>query len=138
MFGFLIFIIVERNFLYNSLYVLRERLLKHLCSIRAWVPMSFFLSLSLSLPPSGSLFHFLIVDSGPPGSDPLKDPNTSTVFFISFAVHLCLFFSSSRSLLNISCIFSIYASILFLRFSIITSISLNSFSGRLPISSSCI
>ena len=53
-FGFLIFIIVERNFLYNSLYILRERSLKHLCSIRAWVPMSFslslFLSLSLSLP----------------------------------------------------------------------------------------
>ena len=54
-FGFLIFIIVERNSLYNSLYILTERSLKHLCSIRAWVPMSFslslFLSLSLSLHP---------------------------------------------------------------------------------------
>ena len=49
-FGFLIFIIVERNFLYNSLYILTERSLKHLCSIRAWVPVSFFLSFSLSLP----------------------------------------------------------------------------------------
>ena len=56
-------------------------LIKHPCSIRAWVPTSFFLSFSLSLalslllPPSGSLFHFLIIDSGPPGSSPLKDPN---------------------------------------------------------------
>ena len=45
---------------------------------------------------------------------------------------VCLLFSSSRSLLNISCIFSI----LFPRFWIIfTIITLNSFSGRLPISS---
>ena len=55
-FGFLIFIILKRNFLYNSLYILTERSLKHLCSIRAWVPvsffLSFFLSLSLSLPPT--------------------------------------------------------------------------------------
>ena len=48
-FGFLIFIIVERNFLYISLYILTERSLKHLCSIRAWVPVSFSLSLSPSL-----------------------------------------------------------------------------------------
>ena len=73
MFGFLIFIIVERNFLNNSLYILRERSLRHLCSIRVWVPVSFFLSSSLSLP--SALFHFLIVNSGPPGSGPLKDPN---------------------------------------------------------------
>ena len=46
---------------------------------------------------------------------------------------VCLLFSSSRSLLNVSCIFSI----LFPRFWIIfTIITLNSFSGRLPISSS--
>ena len=57
MLGFLIFIIVVRNFLYHSLYMLLEKSLKHLCSIRAWVPvsvylsffLSFFLSLSLSL-----------------------------------------------------------------------------------------
>ena len=55
MFGFLIFIIVERNFLNNGLYILTERSLKHLCSIRVWVPVSFFLSSSLSLPPSSSL-----------------------------------------------------------------------------------
>ena len=75
MFGFLIFITVERNFLNNSLYVLTERSLKHLCSIRVWVPvfLSFFLSLSLPLPLA--LFHFLIVNSGPPGSSPFKDPN---------------------------------------------------------------
>ena len=47
-FGFLIFIIVKRNFLYNSLHILTESSLKHLCSIRAWVPVSFSLSLSLS------------------------------------------------------------------------------------------
>ena len=47
--------------------------------------------------------------------------------------HHCLFFSSSRSLVNVSCIFSIR----FPRFWIIfTIITLNSFSGRLPISSS--
>ena len=45
-FSFLIFIIVERNFLYHSLYILTEKSLKHLCSIRAWVPVSFSLSLS--------------------------------------------------------------------------------------------
>ena len=51
----------------------------------------------------------------------------SVVFII-----VCLLFSSSRSLLNISCIFSI----LFPRFWIIfTIITLNYFSGRLPISS---
>ena len=40
--------------------------------------MSFFLflSLSLSLSPDLSLFHFLIIDSGWPGSGPLKTPNT--------------------------------------------------------------
>ena len=48
----------QRNFLYNSLYILTGRSLKHLCPIRAWIPVSFFLS--LSPPPFGSLFHFLI------------------------------------------------------------------------------
>ena len=52
-FGFLIFIIVQRNFLHHSLYILTERSLKHLCSISAWVPVSFFLSFSLS--PANSL-----------------------------------------------------------------------------------
>ena len=55
-----------------------------------------------------------------------------------------IFFISSRSLLNISCIFSILvssqficSSILFSRFWIIFAVNiLNSFSGRLPISSS--
>ena len=65
-FGFLIFIIHKRNFLYYSLYILTEKSLKHLCSIRAWVPVSFFLSFFLllslsfylSLPPALS-FTFL-------------------------------------------------------------------------------
>ena len=48
-FGFLIFIIDERNFLYYSLYTLTEKSLKHLCSIRAWVPVSVCLSFSLFL-----------------------------------------------------------------------------------------
>ena len=59
----------------------------------------------------------------------------SRVFLISFIVLFivaCLLFSYSRSLLNVSCIFSI----LLPRFWIIfTIIILNSFSGRLPISS---
>ena len=64
----------------------------------------------------------------------------SSVFFISVIVlffSVCLFFSSSRSLLNTSCIFSIYVSILFLRFWIIfTIITLNYFLCKLPISTS--
>ena len=50
-FGFLIFIIDERNFLYYSLYILTEKSLKHLCSMKAWVPVSFSLALSLQLIP---------------------------------------------------------------------------------------
>ena len=46
---------------------------------------------------------------------------------------VCLLFSSSRSLLIVSCIFSILFPRLWIIFTIIT---LNSFSGRLPISSS--
>ena len=73
---------------------------------------------------------------------------TSSVFFISFIVLFisvcllfnysrCLFFNCSRSSLNISHIFSIFASILFPRSWIIFTISiLNPFSGRLPISTS--
>ena len=45
--GFLIFIIVVRNFLYHSFYILTENSLKYLCAIRAWVPGSFSLSLTL-------------------------------------------------------------------------------------------
>uniref|UniRef100_A0A8C6F1F1 Uncharacterized protein n=1 Tax=Monodon monoceros TaxID=40151 RepID=A0A8C6F1F1_MONMO len=61
------------------------------------------------------------------------------VLFISVSLFFnssrCLFFNSSRSLLNISCVFCIFASILFLRSWItFTIIILNSFSGRLPIS----
>ena len=48
-FGFLIFNTVERNFLYHSLYIVTEKSLKHLCFIRAWVPMSVYLSVFLSL-----------------------------------------------------------------------------------------
>ena len=44
---------------------------------------------------------------------------------------VCLLFNSSKSLLNISCIFSILFPRFYINFSIIT---LNSFSGRLPIS----
>ena len=61
----------------------------------------------------------------------------SSVFFISVIVlfiTLCLFFSSSRSYVNLSFIFSICASILFPRSCII--FTMNYFSGTLPISSS--
>ena len=55
----------------------------------------------------------------------------SSVVFIYFIVHLCLVFSSSRSLLNISCIFSVCAPNLFLRSWIIFNIiTLNSFLAR--------
>ena len=60
-FGFLIFIIVERNFLYNSLHILTERSLKHLCSIRAWVPVSVCLSVCLSFFLSFSLSFSLLL-----------------------------------------------------------------------------
>ena len=55
------------------------------------------------------------------------------ISFIVLFIMVCLLFHSSRSLLNISCIFCI----LFSRFWIIfTIITWNSFSRRLPISSS--
>ena len=73
-FGFLIFIIVERNFLYNSLYILTRKIIKAPLLHQSLGPCV-FLSLSLSPPPSGSLFHLLIINSRPPGSGPLKDPN---------------------------------------------------------------
>ena len=58
-------------------------------------------------------------------------PQLFCCWFFQCIVHLCLFFSSSRSLVNISCIFSI----LFPRSWIIfTVIILNSFFGMLLIS----
>ena len=68
----------------------------------------------------------------------------SSVFFVSVIMLLMvdsLFFISSMLLLNVSCIFSIHASILFICASILflkfwvicTVITMNSFSGRLPI-----
>ena len=64
----------------------------------------------------------------------------SSVFFISLTVLFnCLFFSTSRSLLNTSYMVLICATILFLRSWIIfTIITLNSFSGRLCISTSLV
>ena len=63
----------------------------------------------------------------------------SIIFFISVIVlfiTVFLFFSYSRSLLNISYIYTICASIVFPRYEVIfTIISLNSFSGRLSTSS---
>ena len=61
----------------------------------------------------------------------------SFISVIALFISVYLSFSSSRSLLNFSCIFSIHASILFLRSWIsFTVITLNSFSDRLLISSS--
>ena len=60
----------------------------------------------------------------------------SREFYISFIVLfiiVCLLFHSSKSLLNVSCIFSILFPSFWIIFTIIT---LDSFSGRLPISSS--
>ena len=90
-----------------------------------------------------SLFCFAVVISTILSSRSLIRSSASVIrllipsreFVISFIVlfiTVCLLFSSSRSFLNISCIFSI----LFPRFWIIfTIIILNSSSGRLPISS---
>jgi len=59
--------------------------------------------------------------------------------FSYYVVHYCLFFSSSRYLLNISYILLICTSILFPKFWIIFTITtLNSFSCRLPLSLSFI
>ena len=41
---------LTKEYIYR-LYILTEKSLKHLCSIRDWVPVSFFLSLSLRLTP---------------------------------------------------------------------------------------
>ena len=59
-FGFLIFIIVERNSLCNSLYILTERSLKHPCSTKGLGPRV-FLPLSLSPSPSLSSSLWLIL-----------------------------------------------------------------------------
>ena len=61
-----------------------------------------------------------------------------SLFFFQFVYYPSLFiYNSSKCLLSISCVFSIFPSILFQRCWIIfTVIILNSFSGRLPISSS--
>ena len=67
-FGFLIFIIVKflvQQPIYTHRKIIKAPLLHQ--SLGPHVCLSFFLSLSL--------FHFLIIDSGPPGSGPLKDRN---------------------------------------------------------------
>ena len=91
-----------------------------------------------------SLFYSVVVISTIFSSRSLIHSSVSVIllltpsreFLISLIVLfiiVCLLFSSSMSLLNVSCI----SSILFPRFWIIfTIITLNSFSGRLPISSS--
>ena len=55
-FGFLIFITVKRNSLYNSLYILTERSLKHPSSTRG-LGAHVSLSLSLSFPLANPLEH---------------------------------------------------------------------------------
>ena len=74
---------------------------------------------------------------------PLLPPECFLSHLLHYSLLIDSFFISSRSLLNLSCIFSVLVSrlficnsILFSRFWIIfTIIILNSFSGRLPISS---
>ena len=58
--GILIFIFAENNYLGKTVYMPIPCWLKHLCSIRALVPVSFFLSLSPSFPLSLPLFFRLI------------------------------------------------------------------------------
>ena len=58
------------------------------------------------------------------------------IFHLSYCI-VHLFFKTCSSLLNISCILLVCASILFLRYCILfTIITLNSFSGNMPISTS--
>ena len=52
--GLLIFIFAEQNHLVRQ-YIYPQCWIKHPCSIRAWVPVSFFLFLSLSLSQANSL-----------------------------------------------------------------------------------
>ena len=69
-------------------------------------------------------------------SQPLRHQGSPREFLISLIVLfiiVCLLFSSYRSLFNVSCIFSILLPRFWIIFTIIT---LNSFSGRLSISSS--
>ena len=96
----------------------------------------FHLFLPFCLPPPYPIFclHYSTVGS------------LQSVFYLIYCIihYILTLFISSRSLLNLSCIFSILVlrlficdSILFSRFWIIfTSIILNSLSGRFPISSS--
>ena len=58
----------------------------------------FFFFFSLSLPPSSSLFHFLIVDSRLSGPGPLKDPDSYLfiLLLISFALQKILSLTESQ------------------------------------------
>ena len=55
-FNFLIFMIVKRNSLCNSLHIITKGSLKHICSLRAEVPVSF----PFSIPPNPWLFLWSI------------------------------------------------------------------------------
>ena len=99
--GFLIFIIIVRNFLYHSLYILTENSLKRICSIRAWVPVSFFLFfLSFLLPflsffPSSFSFFPFLPSSFPPSLPRFLYPFLSSFLsslFLSFLPSLLLTF----------------------------------------------
>ena len=149
--GILIFIFAEKNYLVRQSICPHHVWLKHLCSIRALVPVSFFFFPSLSqaisleceafwvhfparasktlsrrrpatsphwegawglleqskphagallafcinqgISASFSLLYFLIIDSGPPGSGPLKDLNRTCFVLISLCHVLRLCYS---------------------------------------------
>ena len=160
-----IFISAEQSYLVRQ--YIYPHWIKHPCSIRAWVPVSFFLFLSLSFSQANSLecrsplsslscpglqdpherapyayvkqckprvkgfigflckprnislflflFYFLIIDSGPPGSGPLKDLNTIVyiyhLFFIhsSFSGHLgCFYVPAVHNIFIYSNIFELF------------------------------
>ena len=92
MFGFLIFIIVESNSLYNSLYIFTKRSLNHPCSTRDLDPRV-FLSLSL-LPIANSL------ECGSPTSS-----LSCLAFKTSSRGHLCLceWFKTCSRVLVVPC-----------------------------------
>ena len=63
----------QKKFLVQQPIYTHRKIIKAPLLHQSLGPVSFFISfsLSLSLPPSGSLFHFLIIHSGPPGPSPL-------------------------------------------------------------------
>ena len=114
-----------------SFVVPYNALLVHLICPRGFIDCLHFFSLFFSLFCSVALISTILSSGSLIRSSVsvtlLLIPSSIFIFYFSYyIVHFCLFFISSSSLLNISCIFSICAFIIFLRSWIIfTIITLN-------------